>query len=204
MKTFVNKIPYDGGKEIEHPEAYGAAIKRNMIANARKTWLKNQGRATEIDNWIDINAVDSKFAKNLFDALANYGKLSPKQCDTVLKIIDGDAAKKAEWAKQREIENANAEPIVDGKQVITGEVLSLKTQYSQYGDVIKMLVKDDRGFKVFGTVPQAIWDAAYTLDIEVKGQRVQFTATVEASKDDDKFGFFKRPTKSQIITELVE
>jgi hypothetical protein len=195
-------IPYDGGKEIEHPEAYGAAIKRNMIANARKTWLKNQERATEIDNWIDINVVDNKFAKSLFDALANYGKLSPKQSDAVLKIIDGDAAKKAEWAKQREIENANAEPIVAGKQVITGEVMSLKTQYSQYGEVTKMLVKDDRGFKVFGTVPQAIWDAAYELDIEVKGQRVQFTATVEASKDDNKFGFFKRPTKSQLTNEV--
>lgn len=198
----MNYIPYDGGKEIEHPEAYGAAIKRNMIANARKTWLKTQDRATEIDNWIDINAVDNKFAKSLFDALANYGKLSPKQCDAVLKIIDGDAAKKAEWAKQRELENANAEPIVAGKQVITGEVMSLKTQYSQYGEVTKMLVKDDRGFKVFGTVPQAIWDAAYELDIEVKGQRVQFTATVEASKTDNKFGFFKRPTKSQLTNEV--
>lgn len=34
---------------------------------------------------------------------------------------------------------------------------------------------------------------------KAKGRRIQFTATVEASRDDKSFGFFKRPTKGQVL-----
>jgi hypothetical protein len=33
----------------------------------------------------------------------------------------------------------------------------------------------------------------------IKGARVEFAATVEASKDDPKFGFYKRPSKAKIL-----
>ena len=52
-----------------------------------------------------------------------------------------------------------------------------------------MLVKDDSGFKVFGTVPSSISRVS-------KGDVVEFTATLEPSKDDPKFGFYKRPSKA--------
>jgi hypothetical protein len=32
----------------------------------------------------------------------------------------------------------------------------------------------------------------------MKGKRVSFVAAVEPSKDDQKFGFFKRPTKAKL------
>jgi hypothetical protein len=54
-----------------------------------------------------------------------------------------------------------------------------------------MLVKDDRGFRVYGTVPGDIIGVA-------NGDRVRFDAAVEPSKDDPKFGFYKRPTKATI------
>ena len=127
------------------------------------------------------------------------------------KIASG--IRQAVWAAEREIENANAEAIVNGKQIITGEIISTKVVDGfAYGQrVVKMVVKDDRGFKVWGTVPQAILDAGvyrsemkfdadanyWNYDV-LKGQRVTFTATVQASNDDDKFGFFKRPTKAAI------
>ena len=105
--------------------------------------------------------------------------------------------RQAVWAAEREIESANAEAIVDGKQIVTGEIISTKVVDGfAYGQrVLKMVVKDDRGFKVWGTVPQAIIEAN---DDPLKGQRVTFTATVQASNDDDKFGFFKRPSKAAI------
>ena len=46
----------------------------------------------------------------------------------------------------------------------------------------KSLVKDDSGFKVFGTVPSSISRVS-------KADVVEFTATLEPSKDDPKFGF---------------
>jgi hypothetical protein len=183
--------------EIEYPEAYEAAIKRNICNNAYKTWRKTTERADEIEHWVNCNGGDgsNSFSDSLFNALLSYGKLTPKQCAAVLKCIDGCEERKAKWAAQREIENANAEPIVAGRQTILGEVTTVKEQEGQWGYSLKMLVKDDRGFKVWGSIPQALVDAT---DDELKGKRVTFTATVEASKDDDKFGFFKRPTKAAL------
>lgn len=111
------------------------------------------------------------------------------------KIASG--IRQAVWAAERELENANAEAITAGKQMITGEIISTKwVDGFAYGQrVLKMVVKDDRGFKVWGTVPRSIIEAN---DEPLKGQRVTFTATVQASNDDDKFGFFKRPTKAAI------
>lgn len=98
-----------------------------------------------------------------------------------------------------------------------------------------MLVKDDRGFKVWGSVPgnlqlfdsqeieqltddddldhlrhigwTIIRDLVNGLHIvkEIqrsikKGDRVAFNATLSRSDDDSKFGFYKRPTKSQLLT----
>jgi len=189
-----------GAAEIENPEAYSNAIKRNIIANARKTWFKTVERADEIEMWLNCNGGDgsNSFADSLGNALNDYGKLSQKQGAAVLKIIDGNIAKKAEWAAKSAAESANAEPIVNGKQVITGEVITVKTQEGYYGDTLKMLVRDDRGFKVWGTVPSALSEAAYEAETTVNGSRVTFSATVEASEDDNKFGFYKRPTKAKL------
>lgn len=79
-----------------------------------------------------------------------------------------------------------------GRLVIEGVVLSKKSQESAYGTSWKMLVEGD-GWKVWGTVPESIfWEVE-------KGVRVRFTATVEASEDDEAFGFYKRPTKAEIV-----
>jgi len=126
------------------------------------------------------------------------------------KIASG--IRQAVWAAERQAEHQAAEAITAGKQMITGEIISTKwVDGFAYGQrVLKMVVRDDRGFKVWGTVPQAIIDeVVYQTQIRfgpdtsydygvLKGQRVTFTATVEASNDDDKFGFFKRPTKAAI------
>lgn len=109
--------------------------------------------------------------------------------------------RQAVLAAERQAEHQAAEAIVNGKQTITGVVVSTKFVEGYYGGVTKMLIKDDKGFKVWGSVPAALYDAMNDegeyLDA-LKGRRVTFTATVEASNDDDKFGFFKRPTKAAI------
>ena len=74
---------------------------------------------------------------------------------------------------------------------VTGTVLSTKWVENKYGSTLKMLVEDRRGFKVFGSVPSALEN--------VRGRSVSFTAALEPSRDDEKFGFFKRPTKATFI-----
>ena len=61
-----------------------------------------------------------------------------------------------------------------------------------YGDVLKMLVQDDLGFRVWGSVPVSLEDAE-------RESRITFTATVTASDKDAKFGFFKRPAKAAVL-----
>ena len=197
---------------IENEAAYESAIKRNIIQNAFKTWIKSTERAEEINTWLAINCGKSEFAKSLDKALhQDWGKLSENQCEAVLKCIDGQAERQAKWDAKQKSEHAAAESIENGKQQITGEILTVKTKDGFYGLEIKMIVKDDRGFKVWGTVPRKLLDAAYDATIDsaewdgkchlqwLKGQRVSFSANLEASENDAKFGFYKRPTKVSLV-----
>ena len=63
-----------------------------------------------------------------------------------------------------------------------------------------MLVRDDRGFKLWGTVPASLGYSELGEHSLTKGDRISFTATLEQSNDDPKFGFFKRPTKAELIS----
>lgn len=126
--------------------------------------------------------------------LHRYGNLFDSTAEGVRKTIRGAeafAARKAAEALEPVV------PVVEGKQQITGEVLSVKTQYNDFGSRLVMTVKDDRGFKVWGSVPASLPNLE-------RGDRVVFSATVEKSDRDESFGFFKRPTKGINLTEKVE
>jgi len=123
-----------------------------------------------------------------------YGKLSPKQVALVERLY-------AESQKAPELE-PEATDCPEGRIEITGIILGFKWvdnpftggRWSSPTQTQKMIVRDDRGFKVFGTVPTRI-AGVEMLD---KGQRIQFSAQLERSSDDSTFGFFKRPTQARI------
>lgn len=116
--------------------------------------------------------------------------LSEKQVALVFKL----QREAAERAVERAEQEAKATPVVEGKGVVvTGKVLTTKWQQGYYDSVLKMLVLDDRGFKVWGTVPSA-------LEVE-RQDRVSFTANIEVSDDDETFGFFKRPRLAVNLTQ---
>lgn len=85
-------------------------------------------------------------------------------------------------------------PVVEGKGIsVEGEVISVKERETRYGWTTKMLVKDERGFKVWGTVPKSVRE-----EVE-RGSRVTFIANVKVSEDDESFGFFSRPRKAELL-----
>ena len=95
---------------VEYPAAWAAARKRNIIANAKKTWKANTPRAEEILDAIEAGRVYSDqgnmsykegFMGSMAAALDTFGKLSQKQCEAILKGIDARAVKKAEWASEK-------------------------------------------------------------------------------------------------------
>jgi hypothetical protein len=133
------------------------------------------------------------FVDSLLSYSRKYGGLSEKQRDAVLRGIAKREERAAEAAN-----DPDPAPVVEGRIVIEGRVLSLREQDSDFGTTLKQLVLDDRGFKVWGTSPAAI-------EFQVaRGDRVRFTATVTASNDDPTFGFYKRPTKAENITPVKD
>lgn len=124
-----------------------------------------------------------------------YGSTSDKFVRAIMRDMVRTERREEERAAREAAEAATASPVVEGRITVEGEVLTTKWQESSYGygsEVLKMLVRDARGFKVWGTVPAAI-------DNVERGERVRFTATVEASQDDPTFGFFKRPSKAEVV-----
>lgn len=89
---------------IHHPAAYSAAVKRNIIENARTTWRRTCERADEVENFLYYEANRSSPFQLWVDfsrSLDTYGKLSEKQVACVLKAVDKQAAKRAQWQAER-------------------------------------------------------------------------------------------------------
>lgn len=115
------------------------------------------------------------------------------------RFLDAEAVKVVEAAKA---ETGEIEPVPTGRVTVTGEVVGISERYSDYGVTIKLTVLDDRGFKVWVTRPRAIQSVTLP-DGDwrelARGDRVAFDATVEPSRDDEFFGFGKRPTKARVL-----
>ena len=167
---------------------------QQMPAEVRKTVSVRRSRS-----WVDRYAVAGT------DELRCYVYISKCPADLCAAIEDhlmGDIYKLQRLAiEESEAERAardkaheEGEDAPEGRVVITGTVLSFKWQSSEYGDVLKMLVQDDRGFRVWGSVPKSLDDAE-------RESRISFTATVSQSDRDTKFGFFKRPTKAVVLED---
>ena len=134
------------------------------------------------------------FCFDIARKLRRYGELSERQVAAVRKCMAG-AVKLAEM-KAAQADEPKV-PCPEGKQTITGVIVSLKWQDSQYGSTLKMVVKDDRGFAVWSTVPASLPNSE-------RGDRVTFTATLTRSDRDEAFGFAKRPTKAVCLQEAAD
>jgi hypothetical protein len=144
------------------------------------------GRGAELPETSSRNS----FLIDLSRKLNHYGSLSERQVEAARKSL----ARDIEWAAQRAAKVAAepvATPVLTGRIEITGEILTTKYVENDFGGTLKMMVRDDRGFRVWGSVPSSL-DAS-------RGDRVTFTATVEASKDDPTFGFASRPSKARSL-----
>ena len=154
-----------------------------------------------------VKAVWGDFLRSMLDQYREWGKLSEKQTAAVLKAIargeekvDQHSEKVKEWEKEAEA----ADPVPTGKITVSGTILSTKMQDTRYGTTQKMLLKSDQGYKLWGSVPKTLNDIQWEGNNgfgakKLVGMRVSFNATVEPSPKDDKFGFFKRPTKVNVL-----
>ena len=186
-EEFFNFKSTSARKVAQAAKAKERKAQREEAAEARQAALDaNPGLATalECDHYI-VNDIAARFAK--------WGNISEKQVKLVFKIAADVAARAAEKANEPEPVAIPAE-CLEGRQRFTGVVLGTKWVESDWGGSVKLLIAEDRGFKLWGSAP----DSAD----QFKGATIAFDARVKASDKDACFGFYSRPTKWSI--ELVE
>ena len=173
---------------IENEAAYSAAIKRNIIQNAQKTWRINTHRAEEIEGTIqdgrvfDLDKGTVVYKENFIGSMAHafdtYGKLTEKQSAAVLKGIDARQVKLEQWAQQRAERDAASEWIgYIGKRIeLTLTVNHVVTLCGNYGVTFINLCRDNFDNAV-------VYKGSN--DLKFHGDKVTVKATIKAHETRD-------------------
>lgn len=196
------EMPYD---ELRY-NAFrkGITDARLAVAGKRKAeaLLKDKGMDLAWNIYAETNPevtakyqFEEKTVVDIVSKLVQYGSTSDRAINYVGVLLN-KIANRARVEAERAAEAAKAADCPEGRVWVKGEVISHRFDEGPYGTTEKMLVKDETGYKVWGTVPSSI-----TVE---RGTKVKFSAQVEPSKDDPKFGFFKRPTKAEVTNVSTE
>jgi hypothetical protein len=115
-------------------------------------------------------------------------------------------------SQQQARERAERGPVETGNGVkVTGKVVGCKVHESAYGETWKLTIQTENGSRVWVSLPSSLeeawWqsqqDAEYGAQTSIPdwfiGKGITFVANVEASRDDETFGFAKRPRKAELV-----
>lgn len=161
-----------------------AAARRRVAADAAAAEAiarREAFAAAHAELLADLAAYAEKdaFLRELHETVVSgEGTLTEGQLAAIPAAVD---RVKAREAAKRPV------PVSEKRQRVEGIVRSKKLVEHAYGSSLKMLVECE-GFKLYGTLPSALYGVE-------TGEKVAFDAKVEASSDDESFGFFSRPTK---------
>lgn len=160
-------------------------------------WLETQDDANE---YIHNLKVAIRLRKTDNRHLALVVSLVP----AYLRAQAREAQREARKALEAQIASnaTEAVPVVTGKGVtITGTVVKYYRKEYDGDSRLVMIVMDDRGFKVWGSVPSQLAGGGRQRSASV-GDRVRFVANVEVSED-PAFGFFKHPRKGEFLADAT-
>lgn len=144
----------------------------------------------------DASGNQETIVRDIVGKLIKYGSISEKQINFLRSLVTGIADRPAIEAKRSERRHAAAANCPSGRVVIVGTILSTKIVPTDFGNVEKMVVFSDSGFKVWGTMPGNL--------AAERGDKIEFTGTVTPSPNDAKFGFFKRPSGAKVLDRVAE
>lgn len=214
---------YDGGPEPTKSDVLGALIAKSAPDRQRRheltrilcqksdeireavaeviAYIRGEGfngdssYVTTLKTQFDEEAIETKHLGYIVSAPQAYRR-----------HLETEAERKArEDRKRHEDERkGNAMPVPTGKHTVEGIVVATRVQDNQFsyygGTTLKMVVLDDRGFKIWSTVPARIAPSGPVEDLV--GARVRYTASLEPSTD-DAFGFAKRPSKADVLQSAL-
>jgi hypothetical protein len=166
---------------IEHPDAYAAATKRNIIMNARTTFFRTVADAPQIIEYLDRQPDRNQFAQSLRMALDNYGKLTEKQCQAVRNSMEREVQWKAEYLAKATAAAASQKFVGEvGKKVtltvtVKKEIMVDRPKFHYYDSGtsnIRLCQDQDGNVIVFSG------NAAFPLE----GETATITATVKSHR----------------------
>jgi hypothetical protein len=179
---------------------------KRRVANLEKEWKYKREREANFANfsinhpdvveYLDlIKKGENYFYDSLKWSLDKYGLLTTRQVEALRTAIKRDQ----ERAAAKLAEPVPTHPLNEGRQVLNGTILNVKVVDGYYGTEVKMLVRLEDANKVYGTLPRNIEMLGNLY--EMRGKKISFSATVTRSRDDENFGYFKRPTKARIVND---
>mgnify|MGYP003629501587 FL=1 len=125
-----------------------------------------------------------KTTHSLTENLTRWGTLTTPQLKLLirtttelLELIENGPAAEPDW-----------QPVPIGRYPMTGKILAIKEKCTDWGTTWKCLIHCEGDFKIWGTLPAGS-----------RGDTISFTAKVEHAPGTNKFGFFSRPTKAEVI-----
>jgi hypothetical protein len=218
----------DGRFEMDSAEFHRlrkAAELDRKEQNIRKAWQAFMEGWSTID-WASLYASENSFVADVLRRGRMYGSISERQLNAICEALVKDAEREA-----RPVEpETPMVPVPVGRYQFTGTILTIKSQDSDFGPTLKMLVQvttDEGRYKVWGTFPKALegeWGcnahlvpassdeyhsgghrfncAQGYINGAGKGDTVRLTATVSRSDRDETFGFFSRPTKAEVLPTI--
>ena len=182
-------------------QASNLAMRKDVLARRAATAKANAEAAAEMAEALEAQLQEEEGLREALqtdhyivqDILRRQRPLSEAQVALVFKLAK-EAAEKVDAEPEPEAVDIPAEWL-EGRITFTGTVVSRKWKDSDFGGAFKLLILADvaegQVCKLWGTEPSAI-------EAE-KGDRVQMTARLERSNDDAGFGFYKRPTKPEVL-----
>lgn len=175
------QIDAHGGDLANSREAVLRTLERARKLFARRIALRAfvKGATPELRRALRC---EHRIVQDIRGRLIQWGQVSAAQEVLVLKIAREEAEKATRPAEVKV-------PAPEGRQVVRGEVVSVKAHESAFGTTVKMTVKvqaEGGVFLVWCTVPSGFSVA--------RGNQVEFTATLTRSDRDAGFAFGKRPT----------
>jgi len=189
-------------------QEYNDKRMRKLVAGARTRAKKkiarveNEAKIKTLPQELQdaLNYEHNYFCKNIRANFIEWGNLSEKQIEAVI-----NAHKTSLEQNKKDVdilENREELPNTGDRETYKGEVIGVKnveTPSFGYGGgttwVTKLIILEERGFKLFGSAPNKLDDYVG----EYKGMVVQFDAKATPAKGDAYFGYYKRPTKIKVF-----
>ena len=167
--------------------AYGIAIRRAVIVGNQRWLAEDPSRRTIIAELSKRSANGKNtFYTSLWKSYSDWGKLSPKQIDALLRSFDRDDQRRAEWARNNAKVNAGSQWVGEVGKRQMFELTCVASKYLVDAGYTFSLLKDADG-NIFVYSGKELCE---------KDQKVAVKATVKRHQERDgvKQTAISRPT----------